>query len=183
MSESIITKRALAAAMKKIMQNVDFEKITVGDICARCGISRKGFYYHFKDKYDLVNWIYFTEFIDIVQKQSYTDAWDFLYEACCYFYSNRKFYINAFSVEGQNSFTDYFSETLEVIAYEYIKEQISDLENCDFYCVFFTDAFRTAIIRWLKENAQIHPEAFISLIKNASLGIAKLTAEKENDRQ
>jgi probable dihydroxyacetone kinase regulator len=177
----MITKKALAAAMKELMQNVDFGKITVGDICAHCGISRKAFYYHFKDKYDIVNWIYFTEFIDIIQQQSYTDAWAFLYEACRYFYNNRKFYINAFSVKGQNSFTDYFSETLEVIASEYIQEQISDLENCDFYCVFFTDAFRTAIIRWLKEDAQLQPENFIALIKNASLGLAKLTAKHPDD--
>jgi hypothetical protein len=43
MSESLITKKALAAAMKELMQSADFEKITVGDICAHCGITEKHF--------------------------------------------------------------------------------------------------------------------------------------------
>ena len=39
--------------MKALMEERPFAKISVGDICERCGMNRKSFYYHFKDKYDL----------------------------------------------------------------------------------------------------------------------------------
>ena len=51
--DSNITKKALAAALKSLMQTQAFEKISVGEICEVCELSRKSFYYHFKDKYDL----------------------------------------------------------------------------------------------------------------------------------
>ena len=58
MADSNITKNALAASMKKLMSKSPFSKISVGDICENCGMNRKSFYYHFRDKYDLVTWIF-----------------------------------------------------------------------------------------------------------------------------
>ena len=58
MADSNITKRALASALKELMESTPFSKITVSDICAKCNMNRKSFYYHFKDKFDLVNWIF-----------------------------------------------------------------------------------------------------------------------------
>ena len=60
--DSNITKHALAQALKALTETLPFDKISVGNICAQCGLNRKSFNYHFKDKYDLVNWIYYTEF-------------------------------------------------------------------------------------------------------------------------
>ena len=70
MANSNITKQALATALKELMEAVPFEKIRVADICERCTMSRKSFYYHFKDKYDLLNWIFDTEFISFVKDLS-----------------------------------------------------------------------------------------------------------------
>lgn len=55
MADSNITKRALAHALKELMEEKNFSKISVADICEKCDMNRKSFYYHFKDKYDLVN--------------------------------------------------------------------------------------------------------------------------------
>ena len=57
MADSNITKKALAGALKELMDTKPFQKISVSDICERCQMNRKSFYYHFKDKYDLMNWI------------------------------------------------------------------------------------------------------------------------------
>ena len=67
MADSNITKRALAAALKELMDEMSFDKITIVHICNKCEMNRKSFYYHFKDKYELVNWIYYTEFIGTVK--------------------------------------------------------------------------------------------------------------------
>ena len=57
MADSNITKRTLASALKELMESTPFTKITVSDICAKCNMNRKSFYYHFKDKFDLVNFV------------------------------------------------------------------------------------------------------------------------------
>ena len=52
------TKNTMKDSLKKIIQKKPLNKITISDITNDCNISRMTFYYHFKDKEDLVNWIY-----------------------------------------------------------------------------------------------------------------------------
>ena len=78
----------LADALKCVMKEKVFAKISVTDICDRCNMNRKSFYYHFKDKYDLVNWIFDTEFIAVAKKKTYLDIWELLTELCDYFYDS-----------------------------------------------------------------------------------------------
>ena len=58
MTDTRITRNTLANSFKELMKDNDFSKISVADICRNCNINRKSFYYHFYDKYDLVNWIF-----------------------------------------------------------------------------------------------------------------------------
>ena len=89
MSDSNITKKALATALKKLMQTQPFDKISVGKICEACELNRKSFYYHFKDKYDLVEWIFDTEFIAAVSAAKVTDRWSFVRAPVSYTHLNR----------------------------------------------------------------------------------------------
>lgn len=52
------TKIWIADTMKKIMVKKPIEKIRVSEICRQAEIQRPTFYYHFRDKYDLVAWIF-----------------------------------------------------------------------------------------------------------------------------
>lgn len=55
---STTTKRAFASSLKNKLQTKPLEKITVTDICEDCEVNRQTFYNHFKDIFDLVEWIY-----------------------------------------------------------------------------------------------------------------------------
>lgn len=61
MADSVSTKRAMARGLKAALEHKDLGRVTVGDITASCGLNRQTFYYHFEDKYALLNWIYYTE--------------------------------------------------------------------------------------------------------------------------
>ena len=71
------------------METQSFSQISVLDICEKCRMNRKSFYYHFKDKYDLVNWIYDTEFVTVVNQKEYDGDWELMEDICQYFYDNR----------------------------------------------------------------------------------------------
>ena len=115
MSDSHITKRTLAAAMKELMAEKPMAKISVGEIVGRCGLNRKSFYYHFRDKYDLVNWIFYTEVFSEIQKANPPNMLEVFERICTYLYENRDFYRNALKVTGQNSFSDYFIEVIQPV--------------------------------------------------------------------
>lgn len=145
MADSSITKKALANAMKELMEQKKFSKINVGEICSLCNMNRKSFYYHFKDKYDLVNWIFYSEFVSEIKKSPNMESWEFIERICLYFEQNRKFYMNALEVPGQNSFRDYFRNLLEPTVKQYLSEVLLDNENTSFFAIFFTDAFILSI--------------------------------------
>ena len=52
------TKTLLAESLQDLMRTHPLEKISVNDIVEHAGVGRNTFYYHFADKYDLVNWCF-----------------------------------------------------------------------------------------------------------------------------
>jgi len=182
MPDSQITKRALSAAMKELMAERPMEKIRIKDICERCNMNRQSFYYHFKDKYDLVNWIFYTEFFEGIQGSFEKSAWQLIEKMCEFFYDNRKFYCNALKVKGQNSFSDYFNDVLHSFILSQYQEIFENDEETDFWATFFADAIRVSITRWLLEGSPILPNEFVGLLKKAFTGAAyKLIKEIEEE--
>ena len=171
MPTSWITKKALADAMKELMQEIPMEKIKIGDIVDHCDMNRQSFYYHFKDKYDLVNWIFYTEFVSQVQDAMNDQGWEILEKVCQFFYENRQFYSNALRVRGQNSFAEYFNEVVHALVLYDLKGYFKKDENQEFCATFLTDAICMAITRWLLEGAKKTPKEFVALIKIATDGI------------
>lgn len=162
MADSNITKCALASALRKLMETRPFAKITVADICDACGMNRKSFYYHFRDKYDLVNWIYDTEFIAVIHNHTYDSVWSFLRELCGYLYENRSFYRRAFQIKGQNSFSDHFRELMLPLIAEYLRDTVSDQESVEFHVNFFADAFVCCVERWIQEPDCVEPDQLLA---------------------
>ena len=167
MAEPKNTKQILAQSLKTLMSRQPFSKISVGDICIQCNMSRKSFYYHFQDKYDLMNWIFFTEFIGNIHLSDQPDGWQLLQDICEYFYREQVFYRNALSVDGQNSFQEYFLETIEPFILALVSDLFTENDEVQFYVTFYTDALLSALIRWLNEGAQLSPDRFAVLLRNA----------------
>ena len=166
MADSNITKKALAEALKQLMLEKAFEKISVSDICEKCDMNRKSFYYHFKDKYDLVNWIFDTEFMSITKAAPiWEDTWEWGMVICEYFYENRAFYRKALRITGQNSFSEHFKEVLSSILSKRLEEMLGVKIANDFQINFFTDAIVLAFQRWMIEETSMTSEEFINNLK------------------
>lgn len=172
MPDANLTKHALSQAMKELMAEHPMEKIKIGDIVELCNMNRQSFYYHFKDKYDLVNWIFYTEFYEKIQ-DSLDKPIRLLEEICAFFYENRAFYSNALQVTGQNSFSEYFNEVMHPLIRSHCEEVLENDLNKEFYATFFADAYRVAITRWLLEGTKIPPDEFVELMRNAISGAAR----------
>ena len=180
MADSNLTKRVLALGLKKLVASQPFEKVSVSDICDVCGVSRKTFYYHFKDKYDLAEWMFNTEFIAVLQKPETEDRWLFAGAICRYFYQERDFYRALLMFDGQNSFREYFQKFLSQALEPFLRPDMDEVEVAasyegiapedvkDFYAHFVSDAVLLAIFRWLTGGAKLPPEQFVALLKGAA---------------
>lgn len=183
MSDSNNTKRALASALKELMAEMPFEKINIANICEKCGMNRKSFYYHFKDKYDLLNWIFDTEFISMTAKKEFRNSWDFLQEMCDYLGENRDFYRRALRVKGQNSFAEHFMEFLQPIIEKHMREIFGNSMS-EFHVLFFTDALVSSVRRWLTEMKDTDSREFVALLKSIiQVSAVRLNEEMEEEEE
>lgn len=174
MADSNITKLALANALKELLEEQPFEKISVSDICERCHMNRKSFYYHFRDKYDLVNWIFDTEFIEVNQinamdlqelSRNFDDRWKNIEVICSYFYSNRSFYRRVLYLDGQNSFCAHFREFVRPLLQLRV-EYLLGLEDVpQMVYDFIVDGMICAIERWLSAKDCVSAGEFMDNLK------------------
>lgn len=172
MTDSNATKQAMADALKELMHTLPFEKISVSHICEKCNMNRKSFYYHFKDKYDLVNWIFDIECISVLTEKDATDRWTLFEILIHYFYENRKFYQKIIKVKGQNSFSEHFREFLYPIMRKRLDDIVEPSVKHDFMISFLSDACICAIERWLSDKECMSPDRFMHIIKSLTESIA-----------
>lgn len=182
MSDSNITKQALANALKELLEERSFEKIRVYDICGRCHMNRKSFYYHFRDKYDLVNWIFDTEFVALMKAHqpddsekgfSIEDQWQSLEIACNYFYENKRFYRKVLSVQGQNSLSSHFRELLHPIQRSRIGELLEQEDVPMLVYDFVVDGIDRAIELWLLDKVCVPVDEFMYTLKKVAQVLLK----------
>lgn len=184
MSDSYTTKSTLAASFKRLMAKRPFHKISVGDICSECGMNRKSFYYHFKDKYDLTNWIFIHEFVlPLNDTQEELTAWDLLQKLFDYFYENSDFYRNALSVTGQNCFHEYFREFFCPQAEHYLEDALPKSPYKELTIRYFSDAVIIATFSWLNFYSEIPPASFFKLVKDSIVGFSEHVVRKQAERQ
>lgn len=158
MADSNITKRALAETLKELMRQEPFGKVSVGDICESCGMNRKSFYYHFRDKYDLVNWVFHTEFIESVNLHEYDSLGQFLLQITRYLYDERVFYRHALQIQGQNAFSGYFRQTLQPFLTAFARDIFRSSDDPDFYTGLVCDGLIAMITTWLSDKRPVPPD-------------------------
>lgn len=180
MQELNATKYALAQSLKTLMGKQAFSKISVADLCESCGMSRKSFYYHFRDKYDLIHWIFDTEFLQTIRDGRQLSSWEMFSQLCHYFYREREFYRRAIQIRGQNSFRDCFCDAITPSLEEMASDWMEGGRDKKFYTTFFGDAILTSVLRWLSSPQPEPPERYLEHIHHVLVvGARRVLSELE----
>lgn len=178
MPEANQTKKAFGDALKELLKTQPFEKVTVSSICEQANMKRTSFYYHFLDKYDLVNWIFDTEYEAFLKEAFSVESlepkgvpkgvtiWDLIRSTAEYFYQNAAFYQNIVSFTGQNSFLDHFRELLAPLLQEMLRDYHKDSTAMVFHINFHSDAILAALVRWLNDPKRVPPDTLIKLLQS-----------------
>lgn len=115
------TKIWIADIMKRLMKSKPIDKIRITEICSEAEIERSTFYYHFKDKYDLVAWIFFHDaFVtDVISVESAAESMNRMR-------NDYLFYKRAYEDISQNALWQYM---LEYFAERYCQEAMRLLKT------------------------------------------------------
>ena len=132
-----ITKLWIAEKMRALLKQKPLEKIRVTEICQAAGIERPTFYYHFRDKYDLMAWIFCHSAAetDVVSAESSVEAMRRMK-------SDILFYRRAHEDASQNALWkymhEYFVRRYTALAKEKLGADVLDAQlaySIRFYCM------------------------------------------------
>jgi len=184
---TLMTKKAIAASLKKIMEKKSLDKITVREIIEDCGINRKTFYYHFRDIYHLIKWIFEEEAIEVVKQYdlivNYYDAIQFVLD---YVEKNKLICNCAFDAIGRDELKRFFQKDFLFII-QNIVDQLSEGKKIpkdyqDFLVNFYTEALASLLINWIRNKEHYDKQKiirYVHLTLFGSIEYALNNAEKE----
>lgn len=162
------TKLQMAEALKRLIKDRPFAKITVQDIVAECNINRNTFYYHFENNYDLLSFTYSLEVQNIVNSfqeanASLPQAMDFVLD---YIDKNIPLCQCAYESLGEQQLKIIFEKDLMVFVratIDYFAAQASIKFSEDFETFVgysFTNLLSSQIIWYIRHNGDLDKEIF-----------------------
>ena len=173
MASSSVMKHALAGGLKTLLRKRSFDDITVADICNASEISRRSFYRYFQDKYDLLNWLYDDEFCSTVDERPDRTIWDYYPDICRHLYSDREFYLHAFSFTGQNSFREFCTSKLYPLLMNDFGQVFSDEKVAHFVIDRITSATFDGFQWWLRQDLCMPPDEYAAFSQKIIMDVAK----------
>lgn len=174
MSASEFTKQRIANTMKELVQSRNFASVSVGDLIRRCGISRNTFYYHFRDKYEVVSWIFCHEVEPLLASFDRMENWTRgLSELCLYLQANREFYIRVLEVEGQNSFceclTQFYQQLIHTLLVKNGRQFLSQRQMAN-VSRFISAGIVAEIRHWACNGMKTDPTPAIRMLRDLFSG-------------
>ena len=166
MSNSNITKRALAQSLKELMEVQPIEKISVGSICSQCGLNRKSFYYHFKDIYDLVEWSCLEDARRALDEKKTYETWQQgllqIFEAV---QDNKPFILNVYRCVHGEQVEKYLQPLVDRLLLDVINEEVGEMkvrdEDKQFIARIYSYIFIGLMLDWIKDDMREDPQQIV----------------------
>lgn len=170
--KSQTTEEALAAGMKHLITVMPFEKITVKEIADAANVKRPTFYNHFKDKYDVVEYILKQE---LVEPARTLVACDMLEEATRLILATMKkeneFYIRVVKIGEDRIFQRIVMRLLKELLLDVMRERMTDDDSgnpmltMDNIAEYYAYSITFGINKWVQKGMQIEVDAVLEALK------------------
>ena len=160
------TKRALEASLKKLLLEKPLNKITINDITEDCGVNRMTFYYHFKDIYDLVDWILTEDATKAMEGCESFDTWteaflDILHQIR----DNKALVLNVYRSVGREQVEQYLYKLLDPMLKEFADRECRDItvqdDDKQFVVDFYKYALVGVVLEWIRRDMKTDPAVMV----------------------
>lgn len=101
------TKQLFADKIMQLAKNKPIKDIQIKELCVHCGVERTTFYYHFRDKYDLVAWIFKQNYIEEASCAETINDERMIREMFHRLSMQKEFFLNALQDSSQNNLREY----------------------------------------------------------------------------
>ncbi|MBR3747919.1 MAG: TetR/AcrR family transcriptional regulator C-terminal domain-containing protein [Selenomonadaceae bacterium] len=151
------TKALLAESLKELAQFKPVDKITVKELAKNCGLTAPTFYNNFRDKYELMAWIYNQKVEESLENFGRGDSFeDVICKWMEIILEDKNFYLNLLkNAVGQNSFRYATNDHAINLIAERIKTRhnLRELPPNIFFCLkFFMRGVSELVNDWALSN-------------------------------
>ena len=156
------TKRALEASLKKLLLKKPLNKITINDITEDCGVNRMTFYYHFKDIYDLVDWIMVEDAAKAQEGKSFETWSEAFLDILNEIRDNKALVQNVYRSISREQVEQYLYKMLDPTLHNFIDREATALSVQDADKQFVIDFYKYALVgmvlEWIRKDMKTEPE-------------------------
>ena len=163
---SQMTKRALVASLKELLAEKPLDKITVTDLTEHCGVNRMTFYYHFKDIYDLVDWILVEDAAKALEGRQSFETWteaflDILHQI----QENKVLVLNVYRSVGREQVEQYLYKMLDPMLKDFADRECRDItvqdDDKQFVVDFYKYALVGVVLEWVRRDMKTDPAVIV----------------------
>ena len=160
------TKRALEASLKKLLMEKPLNKITINDITEDCGVNRMTFYYHFKDIYDLVDWILVEDASKALEGRQTFETWtDAFLDILRQVQENKVLVLNVYRSVGREQVEQYLYKLLDSMLKEFADRESRDItvqdDDKQFVVDFYKYALVGVVLEWVRRDMKTDPAVIV----------------------
>lgn len=126
------TKFHFGKTFLKLLETHSIDEITISQLCEKSNYSRETFYYHFKDKYDLIRWIHYYQSTYYFEKFYPIEPWDSVIDRILHETIRTSiFYTRGFEDDSYNNLEKSMLEHTNHLYTEMVKDTLAtdDLPN------------------------------------------------------
>ena len=156
------TKRALEASLKRLLLQKPLNKITINDITEDCGVNRMTFYYHFKDIYDLVDWILAEDAAKALENKRNFETWtDAFLDILRQLQENKALVMNVYRSISREQVEQYLYKQLDPMLRDFIERKAAEISVQDADKQFIVDFYKYALVgmvlEWIRKDMKEDP--------------------------
>ncbi len=163
------TKQMILSAFESILQEKDFDKITVVEIVERCGVNRNTFYYHFQDVYALLEaWIAQNRemYGNLFEEQmSLQEAF---FRVIRFVQDHKAVIMHIYKSTSHTTLLRHFENETYRQTLLYIRRHAEgvtvDFEDVRAMAIFYTSAMAGMLYRWISDEMKYDPVPFVRRI-------------------
>lgn len=170
MAAADLTKQAIVKGTVELVKQMPFERISVTEIAKRCGINRNTFYYYFRDKYDVMDFIFQTDILPhllpLMNHKQWTQS---VVTLCRCMQKEKSFYSNALADLNPRGLrqilVNHYRYWLMEIAQESYERTDIQGEEREYVARFYAHGIIGMVCDWVDAGMKKDPEAATRVIR------------------
>ncbi|MEI3266826.1 MAG: TetR/AcrR family transcriptional regulator C-terminal domain-containing protein [Frisingicoccus sp.] len=170
--KSQTTEEVLAAGMKHLITVMPFEKITVKAIADEAHVKRPTFYNHFKDKYDIVEYILKQELIEPARTLMACEmVGEAIHLILVTMKKEKKFYMHVARIDEDVIFQRIVRELFKELLLGVMRERMADEDNgnpmltMDNIAEYYAYGISFGISKWIQKGMKMEVDEVLEALK------------------